>query len=125
VAEHEHHIACSDVVELVTAYFDRALPADLTSLFEEHLNFCDGCVDVRRADAADEGDGGPARGGAHPRAEAGPAWDATIEPSRLEGPALIGFVAARISEELDGVEGYVRERALQAAWLVDRLGLVA
>jgi hypothetical protein len=58
-------------------------------------------------------------------AEAGPAWDATIEPSRLEGPALIGFVAARISEELDGVEGYVRERASQAAWLVDRLGLVA
>jgi hypothetical protein len=34
-------------------------------------------------------------------------------------------VAARISEELDGVEGYVRERASQAAWLVDRLGLVA
>lgn len=44
MAEHEHHIACSDVVELVTAYFDRALPADLTSLFEEHLNFCDGCM---------------------------------------------------------------------------------
>ena len=38
------HITCQEVVELVTDYLDRALPADQTSLFEQHLNFCDGCV---------------------------------------------------------------------------------
>jgi anti-sigma factor RsiW len=38
------HITCQEVVELVTEYLDRALPADETTLFEQHLNFCDGCV---------------------------------------------------------------------------------
>jgi anti-sigma factor RsiW len=38
------HITCQEVVELVTDYLDRALPADETSLFEQHINFCDGCV---------------------------------------------------------------------------------
>jgi anti-sigma factor RsiW len=38
------HITCREVVELVTDYLDRALPADETSLFEQHINFCDGCV---------------------------------------------------------------------------------
>jgi hypothetical protein len=50
-------------------------------------------------------------------------WDAVIEPSIPEGPALLGFVAARIAEELDGPEAYQRERAAQTAWLVERLGL--
>jgi Putative zinc-finger len=38
------HITCQEVVELVTDYIERALPADETSLFEQHLNFCDGCI---------------------------------------------------------------------------------
>jgi anti-sigma factor (TIGR02949 family) len=37
------HITCSQVVELVTAYLERELPADDIALFEQHLNFCDGC----------------------------------------------------------------------------------
>jgi hypothetical protein len=50
-------------------------------------------------------------------------WEAVIEPSVPEGPALLGFVAARIAEELSGVEGYHEERARQAGWLAQRLGL--
>jgi anti-sigma factor RsiW len=37
------HVTCHEVVELVTEYLERALPADEASLFEQHLNFCDGC----------------------------------------------------------------------------------
>jgi anti-sigma factor RsiW len=46
VAEHpsSEHVSCQQVVELVTDYVERALPADQTALFEQHLNFCDGCV---------------------------------------------------------------------------------
>jgi hypothetical protein len=50
-------------------------------------------------------------------------WDAVIEPSVPEGGALLGFVAARIAEEIDGEAGYHRERADQTEWLVDRLQL--
>jgi hypothetical protein len=50
-------------------------------------------------------------------------WEAVIEPSVPEGGALLGFVAARIAEELDGVDGYHRERATQAEWLAERLQL--
>jgi len=50
-------------------------------------------------------------------------WDAVIEPSVPEGPALLGFVAARIAERRAGAEGYHAERARQAAWLVERLRL--
>jgi hypothetical protein len=50
-------------------------------------------------------------------------WDAVIEPSMPEGPALLGFVAARIAEEISGVEAYHAERAKQTAWLVEHLGL--
>lgn len=50
-------------------------------------------------------------------------WDAVVEPSIPEGPALLGFVAARIAEEISGVEAYHAERASQAAWLQQRLGL--
>ena len=39
------------------------------------------------------------------------------------GPALLGFVAARIAEAIDGIEAYVEERARQSAWLADRLHL--
>ena len=38
------HITCQDVVELVTEYLEHALEAQDASLFEQHLNFCDGCV---------------------------------------------------------------------------------
>jgi anti-sigma factor RsiW len=38
------HITCREVVELVTDYLDRALPADEASLFEQHISFCDGCI---------------------------------------------------------------------------------
>ena len=50
-------------------------------------------------------------------------WDAVIEPSVPEGPALLGFVAARIAEEISGVEAYHAERRRQSEWLVQRLGL--
>ncbi len=46
-----------------------------------------------------------------------------IEPSIPEGPALLGFVAARIAEEGAGVEAYHAERARQAEWLAARLDL--
>jgi hypothetical protein len=50
-------------------------------------------------------------------------WDAVIEPSIPEGGALLGFVAARIAEVVDGPAGYQRERISQADWLVERLQL--
>jgi hypothetical protein len=50
-------------------------------------------------------------------------WDAVIEPSIPEGPALLGFVAARIAEERSGRTGYLEERARQARWLAERLSL--
>ena len=37
------HITCQEVVELVTDYLERELPAHEASLFEQHVNFCDGC----------------------------------------------------------------------------------
>jgi hypothetical protein len=46
-----------------------------------------------------------------------------IEPSVPEGAALLGFVAARISEERWGVQGYHAERSRQTAWLVEHLAL--
>ena len=51
------------------------------------------------------------------------AWDAVVEPSVREGPALLGFVAARIAEEISGPPAYHAERARQTEWLVERLGL--
>ena len=50
-------------------------------------------------------------------------WAEDAEAAMPEGPALLGFIAARIAEEVDGLEGYHRERQAQARWLVDRLGL--
>ena len=46
-----------------------------------------------------------------------------IEPSIPEGPALLGFVAARIAEEASGADAYHAERARQTEWLVEQLGL--
>jgi hypothetical protein len=42
MAEHEH-ISCQEVVELVSDYLEHGLPADEATLFEQHINFCDGC----------------------------------------------------------------------------------
>jgi hypothetical protein len=50
-------------------------------------------------------------------------WEAVIEPSIPEGPALLGFVAARIAEEIDGPDAYQAERARQTEWLVEQLQL--
>jgi hypothetical protein len=52
-----------------------------------------------------------------------PDWDAVIEPSVAEGPALLGFVAARIGEERGGRAAYHEERGRQARWLSARLSL--
>ena len=41
----------------------------------------------------------------------------------LEETARLGFIAARIAEQLDGAEGYLAERRRQSAWLGERLGL--
>jgi anti-sigma factor RsiW len=37
------HLSCQEVIELVTDYLEHALPAHEATLFEEHINFCDGC----------------------------------------------------------------------------------
>jgi hypothetical protein len=50
-------------------------------------------------------------------------WEAAIEPSVPEGPALLGFMAARIAEELDGPDAYRAERTRQTSWLVQQLRL--
>ena len=44
MAESHDHLSCQEVVELVTDYLDGALPAEQAALFEQHLNFCEGCV---------------------------------------------------------------------------------
>ena len=44
MAESHDHITCQEVVELVTDYLDGELSGESASLFEQHLNFCDGCV---------------------------------------------------------------------------------
>jgi anti-sigma factor RsiW len=44
MARAAEHISCQEVVELVTDYLEGALPADEAAVFEQHLNFCDGCV---------------------------------------------------------------------------------
>jgi hypothetical protein len=37
------HVTCQEVVELVSDYLDQALSPEQASLFEQHINFCDGC----------------------------------------------------------------------------------
>ena len=44
MAESHDHLSCQEVVELVTGYLDGALSDEEAALFEQHLNFCDGCV---------------------------------------------------------------------------------
>ena len=56
---HSHeHVSCQEVVELVTHYLEGALSPDEAALFEQHLNFCDGCdwyLDQMRATVATVG----------------------------------------------------------------------
>ena len=52
------HVTCQEVVELVTDYLEGALTSEEAALFEQHLNFCDGCdryVDQLRATVATVG----------------------------------------------------------------------
>jgi hypothetical protein len=52
------HVTCQEVVELVSDYLDRTLDSDQASLFEQHVNFCDGCewyLDQMRATIATVG----------------------------------------------------------------------
>jgi anti-sigma factor RsiW len=37
-------MSCSELVELVTAYLEGAMDADVRARFEYHLTFCDGCA---------------------------------------------------------------------------------
>ena len=56
--ESPDHITCREVVELVTDYFEGALPAEDAELFEQHVNLCEGCdwyVDQMRRTVATVG----------------------------------------------------------------------
>ena len=44
MAESADHLSCQEVVELVTDYLEESLSAQDAALFEQHLNFCEGCV---------------------------------------------------------------------------------
>lgn len=44
MAESADHLSCREVVELVTDHLDGALSAEEVARFEQHLNFCEGCV---------------------------------------------------------------------------------
>jgi hypothetical protein len=41
--EFEHGYTCKEIVELATEYADGAMTAEQMTMFELHLNFCDGC----------------------------------------------------------------------------------
>ena len=43
MAESGERITCQELTELVSDFVDGALPPHETALFEQHLNFCDGC----------------------------------------------------------------------------------
>jgi anti-sigma factor RsiW len=43
MADAHEHISCQQVVERVTDYLEGSLATKETALFEQHLNFCDGC----------------------------------------------------------------------------------
>lgn len=41
--EFEHGYTCKEVVDLAAEYVEGAMPPQEATLFEFHLNFCDGC----------------------------------------------------------------------------------
>jgi Putative zinc-finger len=44
MSEAIEHLTCQEVVELVNDYLESALPGEEAELFEQHINFCDGCA---------------------------------------------------------------------------------
>ena len=42
MAEHLH-LTCQEIVELATEFLEGELPAEEATLFEQHINLCDGC----------------------------------------------------------------------------------
>jgi hypothetical protein len=50
-------------------------------------------------------------------------WDVMVDPFTAQGPGPAGFCAARIAEEVRGPDAFDAERAAQAAWVAERLGL--
>ena len=42
--ESPDHVTCQEVVELATDYLEGALSGAEAELFEQHINFCEGCV---------------------------------------------------------------------------------
>ena len=50
-----------------------------------------------------------------------PAVDSTA--IALVESARLGFIAATIAEQLDGIEGHLAERERQSEWLVEHLAL--
>ena len=55
MTESSERITCQELTELVNDFVEGVLPAHETALFEQHLNFCDGCdwyVDQIRATVA-------------------------------------------------------------------------
>ncbi len=58
MAESHDHMTCQEVVELVTDYFEGVLRTERADLFEQHINFCEGCdwyVDEMRTTVASVG----------------------------------------------------------------------
>jgi len=58
MTESSERITCQELTELVNEYIEGTLPAHEMALFEQHLNFCDGCdwyVDQMRATIATVG----------------------------------------------------------------------
>jgi anti-sigma factor RsiW len=52
MTDRHEHMSCQEVVEVITDYLEGALGPEEAALFEQHVNFCDGCewyVDQMRA----------------------------------------------------------------------------
>ena len=142
----DRELSCIEVVELVTAYLDDALGAADRERVEEHLVFCDGCstyLEQNRQTVALTGRL-VGRVGAWNRAVLDELGRDVLARTRRRFGAIAGvggyvgdvqrhlasgrvplaaFAAARAAEVAGGPVEYERERARQAAWLADRLGL--
>jgi hypothetical protein len=58
MTESDERITCQELTELTNDYIEGTLPSHEMALFEQHLNFCDGCdwyVDQMRATIATVG----------------------------------------------------------------------
>ena len=43
MADSTNNITCQQLVEMVSDYLERALATHDAELFEQHINYCDGC----------------------------------------------------------------------------------